>query len=344
MISEKNLQNIMVWSFLAVLLVLAVLVIRPIFLAIVLGLILSFIFNPLYKWLFKKTKNKNLSALLICLLAFLIFFLPVWFSISILARQAFDIYSAVQSVDIVSTLKKFFPFLFTTSHITVDFSAAFNNFISHTAQIILEKFTNFIINLPILLLQLFVAFFIFFYALKNNEQIIRYTKEILPFDKKTSEKFFKKAVGITYSIIYGNIVIGLVQGIATGIGLFIVGVDNALFLTIIAIFFAIIPIIGAWLVWIPATIFLLVNGHVGSAIFLSIYGFFFVSTIDNVLRPYIVSKKTKMPNPIALIGMIGGLLVFGLFGLIIGPLVLAYILIIFEFYKDKKFHSLFYKE
>jgi predicted PurR-regulated permease PerM len=106
-------------------------------------------------------------------------------------------------------------------------------------------------------------------------------------------------------------------------------------------FFAILPMIGAWIVWLPVSIWLISSGQVTSGIILLLYGAIIVSWIDNVLRSYIVSRKTNLSSGIVFIGMIGGIIVFGTIGLLLGPLILAYLIVLLDAYKNKQFGKLF---
>jgi predicted PurR-regulated permease PerM len=132
----------------------------------------------------------------------------------------------------------------------------------------------------------------------------------------------------------GQVLIGIIQGLALGLGLLIIGLPNVLSLTFLTMVIGIIPVLGAWLVWFPVAIYMFLAGDVTSAIILILYGGLFVSNIDNFLRPYLLSKSSRLPISIGLIGTIGGLYFLGIAGLILGPLILAYALIIIEFYKE----------
>ena len=104
-----------------------------------------------------------------------------------------------------------------------------------------------------------------------------------------------------------------------------------------------IPVLGSWIVWMPVGLFLIFTGQTFDGIFLLLYGALFISTIDNLIRPYILSKQSNLPIALSVIGTIGGLYFFGIAGLILGPLVLAYVLIIIEFYQQGKLKDLFNK-
>ena len=110
---------------------------------------------------------------------------------------------------------------------------------------------------------------------------------------------------------------------------------------LLAIIVSIIPMIGAWLVWVPIALYLLVIGDTLSGTILFLYGLLFVSTIDNILKPYFISKRTNVGTFVAILGIVGGLYTFGVIGLILGPLVLSYVLIIVDFYRQGKLNELF---
>ncbi|GAG19280.1 unnamed protein product, partial [marine sediment metagenome] len=136
-----------------------------------------------------------------------------------------------------------------------------------------------------------------------------------------------------------------IQGIIAGIGYFIFGVPNALLLTILTIFVGIIPLIGPWLVWVPIDIYLFASGHSGAGFGLLIYGLVVISWLDTIIRPLIVSRKSQINPAIVIIGMIGGLFVFGILGLLAGPLILAYVLLVIELYRKKTFNkNIIFKE
>jgi predicted PurR-regulated permease PerM len=199
----------------------------------------------------------------------------------------------------------------------------------------MNSFAELLTNLPTLSLHLLVVAFTFFFALRDQDEIIAYIKSMLPFSKEVERKLFNYTKGITSSVIYGQIFIGLLQGIIVGLGLFIFGVPNPVFLTLAAIFASILPILGPFMIWVPVVIYLLIGGNNVAAWGVGIFGII-ASTIDNIIRPIIVSKKTQMHSGLALIGMISGLFLFGILGLILGPLILGYLIIVLELYRNNK--------
>ncbi|MFQ5531099.1 MAG: AI-2E family transporter, partial [Candidatus Nanoarchaeia archaeon] len=127
---------------------------------------------------------------------------------------------------------------------------------------------------------------------------------------------------------------GVVQGLVVGIGFFIFRVPNALLLTLLASLAGIFPIIGTTIVWAPVVIYLFLAGNNFAAIGIIFFGII-SSSIDNLIRPIFVSKRTNVHTAVILIGMIGGLFLFGILGFILGPLILSYLLVILELYRTK---------
>lgn len=337
MVQEAS-KKFIVLCIIVGLLAVSLFVVWPLILPIIAGLLLSYIFYPLYKKALFLVREKNISALIIVLLFLFLIFLPLWFLFPVVMRQIFDAYTYSQKVDIIGFMRNLFP-----SGLSTDVISLVNTFISNSINGAFSKVSDFIINLPTLMLQLVVVIFIFFFGMRDADKLKEYVKGISPFSKELESNLEDQFKGITSSVIYGHIIVGAIQGILTGVGLFIAGVPNALMLTFFAIIAAMLPIIGAWLIWIPASIYLFMAGHTGSGTFLFLYGAIIVSWIDNFLRPYIVSRRTKVSSAVILVGMIGGLIVFGIIGLVLGPLILAYLLVLLDAYKNKKLTEFFSK-
>ena len=328
---------------LIVLVVLSFFLLRPILLSIIVGLILAFIFTPLYNWLYKITKYQNISAILVCLLLILLIVLPLWFLTPIIIEQSFEIYSASQQIDFVTPIKNIFPSLFASEKFSAEIGSIIHSFVTRITNSLMNSLSQLILDFPVLFLQSLVVFFTFFFVLRDKDKFISYIKSFSPFSKDIEEKLFESSKGITSSVIYGQFIIGIIQGLLIGIGFFIFGVPNALFLTLLASIAGIFPIIGTMIIWLPVLIYLLIAGNTFEAISILIIGII-SSHIDNFLRPIFVSKRTKMSSSLILIGMIGGLFLFGVLGLILGPLILAYLLIILEIYRRKDASGIFIQE
>ncbi len=343
MIDEKDFKKILIIVLVAVLVILAFFILKPILLSTIFGLILSFMFYPVHKKLISWVKSKNLSAIIICVGVIIIILIPLWFAIPLLVRQTFGVYTYLQKVDFSTPLENLFP-SFASQEFSKNIIVAINSFVSNMTSSFLNKFSEILLNSPIILLHVLLILFVFFFGLRDGEDFVNYIQSLSPLSKESEKKVFKQFKDITQSVIFGQIIVGIAQGIVTGIGLFVFRVPNALILTLVATLVGVLPIIGPWLVWVPVDLWLFANNRVGSATGLLIYGLIVITWIDTVIRPFIVSKRTKINSAVILVSMVGGLFVFGVLGLIIGPLVISYLLLLLESYRSKKLPSLILEE
>jgi predicted PurR-regulated permease PerM len=325
------------------LVVLSFFLLKSILLSIIFGFILAFMFSPVYDFFLKITKSKNLSAAFLCLLLLALIILPLWFFTPTLIDESIKFYRTAQNLDVVSILKKISPALFASQEFSQEVGSIIKSFITKIANSVMNYFSNIILEFPVIIMQIFVIFFTFFFALRDKDKIIEYVKSLLPFSKEIEKKLLESTKNITSSILYGQVIIGLIQGIILGVGLFIFKIPNPLMLTILAILVGILPIVGPSLVGVPVAIFLFAKGNSFSAFGILIFTLFSVLS-DQFLRPLFVAKRTKLHTAIVLVGMIGGFLFFGVLGFILGPLILAYLIIIIEIYRNKPLPAVLIQE
>jgi len=326
---------------LMVLIILSFFLIKPILLSIISAVILAFIFAPIYNRIFKITNSKNFSASLICLFLIIMIILPFWFFTPIIIKQSFKVYLFSQQIDFIAILKKISPSFFASEEFTKEVGSILYSFTNKVTNSTVNLFSKLLLNLPNLFLHFLIVFFTLFFTLKDKEKIILYIQSILPFSKDVEKKLFESSKGITISVIYGQVIVGIIQGIIAGAGFLIFGAPNALFLTFLALVAGIFPVIGTAIVWLPVGIYFFIAGNTFQAWGIITFGII-SSTIDNLIRPAIVSKRTMMHPALILIGMVGGLLLFGILGFILGPLILAYLFIILEIYRDKRIPGVLY--
>lgn len=321
------------------LIVLTFLLLKPLLLSIILGILLAFIFNPVYNLFYNATKMKNLSSGLVCIILISLIIIPIWFLTPILLDQSFKLFKSSQEIDFVRIFQENFPSLFISSDISSEMGAMFKSLITSLTSNLMNYISNFILNFPILFLQSTVVFFTLFYFLRDKEEFKDYMDSLLPFPKEIKKRLFESTNRITYSILYGQVLIGIIQGLIVGIGFFIFNVPNSLLLTFFAAIAGILPVIGTPLIWIPISIYLFISGDMVPFIGVTIFGLI-SSSIDNLLRPIIISRRTKLNSLSILIGMIGGLFLFGTLGFILGPLIMAYFLTILDVYRYNKMEKI----
>ncbi|MBI2004171.1 AI-2E family transporter [Candidatus Pacearchaeota archaeon] len=337
---KEYFKNFTSTGIILILLVLSFFLLKPILLSIIIAIILGYLFYPLYKRVNKLIKSEYISALLMCILLTAIIFIPMWFLTPVLVNQSIQFYTDSQGIDFVTPLKQIFPDVFSSVQFSQEIGSVISSFVTKISNSLMNTFSKLISNFPILLLQFFVVFFVFFVVLKDQEKFVEYLRSLLPFSKDVENKLFKSSREITTSIFYGQIILGILAGIIVGISFYIFNVPNAFILTILAAAAGILPIIGTTIVWVPVVIYLFVTGSVYPAIGVILFGIF-SSSAENFIKPIILAKWINLHPAVILIGMVGGTFIFGILGMILGPLILAYLLIILEIYRDKKTPGVF---
>ena len=184
------------------------------------------------------------------------------------------------------------------------------------------------------LFEAFIFLFAMYYFLLYGKHYINKLLYYLPLKTAQERLLLGKFVTVTKSTLKGTLVIGVVQGGLGAIAMAIAGLDNTLFWGVVMAVLSMIPAIGPAVVWLPAGIFLLVTGHVPQGVGLLLFGGIVIGNIDNLIRPRLMGRDTKLPDLMILISTLGGLALFGMAGIIIGPIVGALLLTMLEIYGE----------
>src|SRR3989344_5786026 len=328
-----------------ILLVVSFLIVKPLLLALFLGALLAYIFYPLYNLISAKIKNKTFPALLICIVFLLIFGTISFFLVQSLVQESYILFIVVKqrlAIGLFSNCQNSF------CQFLQDFSN--NPEVSSQIQVSVKAITNWVItkgsevlvSLPRIFLSVFVIFFSMFYFLRDGKVFVSQAEEILGM-KRHSSFIIGRLKEIMHGIIYGYVIVALIQGALGALGFYLFGVSSPLFWGVVMAFLALIPMVGTGFVWIPASAFIFLDGvFQGSqslilkGVGLFVYCLIFVASLDNVIRPRIIGKRSKIHPLIITIGVMGGLYFFGVWGVIIGPLLVSLAYVVIDYFLLKK--------
>ena len=184
-------------------------------------------------------------------------------------------------------------------------------------------------------LNLTISFFGLYYVLKHPGDVWLDARPYIPFSPKNVEELGKRFKDVTVSTVIGTGVAAAIQGAVLGLTFWIVGLPNGLFWGVVAAAFAILPVVGTGLVWIPAGILLIMQGRPVAGVLLIGWGVLIAGIVDNLARPIIYRRFSAIHPLITLIGAVGGVSYFGLLGLLIGPLALSYFFELIRMYREE---------
>lgn len=321
------------WVIVLILLAGCIAVMRPFISALLWALVLSFASWPLYLRLLRLTGNRrSLAATLMTLAMVLAMLVPVLIVGSSIAQNVRDLAVAAQrwleegppappqwlaKVPVVG--QRAVDSWRTLAQDSTRFWAAAQRFVEPASAVLLKIGFGVGHGLLQIALSLLIAFFLFRDA---GRGAVRLSCAVERLSGERGRHLLKIAGDTVRGVVYGILGTGLLQAVLLGIAYFIAGVPGAGLLALLSFFVSILPMLGTGLVWIPATIWLFDQGSTGYAIFLLVWGLL-VSSMDNFVRPWLISQGSDLPFLLIFFGVIGGAFTFGFIGVFLGPTLLA---------------------
>jgi len=279
----------------------------------------------------KRKFNKSLVSILIIVLSIVFIVLPIWALVDYLVPQATALFQnkdqIIEKFNAVQEYMRSKPFLK-----DVDLSdTALMNFLQQLAKYV-PSLLNSVAEVAI---NLVVAFFVLYFMQVYNTQMERTIYNFIPFSQKSKNEIWEEVNMMVRSNAIGIPILGLCQGLVAIVGYMIFGVDNAILWGLITGVASIIPVVGTMAVWVPICLVVFATGSVGNGIGLTLYCLLLVGSIDNILRFTILKKLGDVPPLITVFGVLLGLNMFGVLGLIFGPLILSSIFVLFKVYNNE---------
>jgi predicted PurR-regulated permease PerM len=330
-----NARQVSQITFLAIVvlfIILSFLVIRPFAAYIIFALVLAYVFYPVHLWLKRITKNETLSASILVAALLILLIIPTLVIITKLAPQASAALTELSHADFIEAIER--PFSRMLGY-EVSLEGPITDATTRTKEYVLKNLGGFITSASDVIIGLFVMFFTLFYALKKGPEVVDKITNLIPLKKRHRETVIQEIKRVTHAVLKGQVAIALIQGILGGIGFWAIGIPSPVFWGFVMTILSLLPVIGPPIVWLPAGIILISEGSTVRGILILVYGFFIISGIDNILKPRIVATEGKIHPVLALIGVLGGLKVFGFLGLILGPLVLAVTIALLKFLNEE---------
>ncbi|MEK6861878.1 MAG: AI-2E family transporter [Nanoarchaeota archaeon] len=324
---HKHSQYFFIICFIAIFLF-SLYLIRSYVITIVYSSILVYIFYPVYRLLRNATKSRNLAALLATILIVIIIIIPIVFVANALINESVQFFKKVKGIDLGQFDEKLSDYFSNEVNLDEYITGLLNKF----SLSIAKTTSDFIVSLPKKILEVFVMLFTMFYFFKEGNKFFIRIRDHIPLKESHRRDIAKKFSNVIYACLYGIVVTAFIQGMLGAIGLWIFNVSNPLLWGMVMVILSMLPFIGAWLIWLPASLYKVFSGDLFNGFGLLLYGLLIVSTIDNIIRPKIIGSKGKVHPVLVLLGVLGGLEVFGLLGIIIGPLILSILEAFFEIY------------
>jgi len=322
----------------------------PLLNTILLGFVFTYLVFPVYRVINNRIKKPRISSFIVCLLFILVITFPMLFAVNSLASEVFTISNTLQDQDVLSNLKEFKCAEDTAACQIINKALAMDIIETTLEDLMLEITTKvkvylgeILLQIPAFTLNVFIILFMMYYLLIDGKSFLRKFYGLIPINICHKQIIVQKTRSVLGGILFGNILVGVVQGLLGGIGFFIFGMKAPILWGIMMFLFSFLPFVGTAIVWFPASLYIIIASLLSSdptgiwrGIGLMIYGFLIVGTVDNVIRPRLVSERTNIHPVLVLFSVIGGIVVFKAAGIIIGPLIFGMFITILEMFEHEK--------
>ena len=319
-------------------------ILLPFYGTILWGAIIALVFEPVYRRLLPRLGGRATPAALLTLLAvLLVVILPFALLTAALASEAATVYQNLQSGEwnpavyfrgvfdalprwITAVLDRFGLIDFETlQRRLVDAMAVGSQFIAKQALSIGQNTFEFVAGL-------FITLYLAFFLIRDGDAMVHSIRGAIPLTPEHTHDLLGKFTTVIRATVKGNLVVAAIQGALGGLAFWFLGVGGALLWAVLMAFLSLLPAVGAGLVWVPVAAYFLVTGAIWQGVILTAYGVLVIGLVDNLLRPVLVGKDTRMPDYLVMISTLGGMAVFGINGFVIGPAIAAMFIAVWHIY------------
>ncbi|MGD8836603.1 MAG: AI-2E family transporter [Desulfobacteraceae bacterium] len=319
----------------------------PFLSTLILGAVVSGIFYPIYRLIDQHPQiRSSLASLVTCILIFFALFVPIVFFVGSLTQQAFELYQMAKGAvinDQINSLLQETQVLEKANSILAKFNyeltgEEFKNAISEVAKFVgfylYEQARAVASNTLAFLLSFFMMLMVIYFLLIDGEKLVSYIVDLSPLPSDQEWMLIDKFKGMAGAILIGNGFGGFIQGVLGGVVFWIFGLPSAFLWGVIMGLLAFLPIIGIGVVFIPTAVYLILKGKLAAGIFFVVFYLILSMGVEYVFKPKLVGQRVKMHPLLVFFAIIGGLKLFGIIGIIYGPLVVTGFLTLAEIYRS----------
>ena len=319
-------------------------ILRPYAGAILWGTVLAIVFAPLNRHLRDRLRNRrSVAAAVTLLIVIALVLFPVAMIVASLIDEGTAVYARIQSghLDLGAWFRQLYAALpgwavgLLNRFGLTDLEALqtrLAGFLTGAVQLVASKALSLGQNTFQFVVALFVMLYLLFFLLRDGDVLSRRIREAIPLQRERQRNLAVRFTTVIRATIKGNLVVALVQGILGWLIFAILGVEAPVLLGVLIALLSLLPAVGAPVVWAPVALYLFATGQVWQAITLTLFGALVIGSADNILRPILVGKDTKLPDYIVLISTLGGIAVFGANGFVIGPVIAALFVAVWEIF------------
>lgn len=306
------------------------------------AIVFAIVFYPLYSAINKIFKTKSIASIITIFIIIMIILGPFSYIVFLLIREINDFISTLEtdslrSIDDIITNSRLFEFIDKIQAKIgierVDIGSLLIDNLKKIGEEVFHRLSSSIKNIASLILDFVFMFISLFFFFRDGTDIMKKIKDYLPFTKDDKDRIMVKIKDMIISTVYGGIVVALIQGLIGGVSFYFLGIKSPVLWGASIFVMSFLPLLGTFSIWGPMVAYLFFKGLLLKGIVLLIIGVFGISMVDNILKPIIISGRTKMPTLVVFFSVIGGIKLFGFIGFIMGPLVVILFISLFDIFR-----------
>jgi predicted PurR-regulated permease PerM len=310
-------------------------ILLPFYGAVFWGSVLAIIFTPFYRWLLlMMNQRRNLAALTTLLLCLIIVILPLTLITSALLKEGLAVYQRIRSGElnvgeyveqIMNALPAWAVHLMNRLGIgnVAELRDTLSNSVLQGSQLIATEALSIGQNTFEFIISFAIMLYLLFFLLRDGAVLTAKINQAIPLSMEYKHHLLSKFTTVVRATVKGNIAVALAQGLLGGMIFYFLDIQGALLWGFVMAILSLLPAVGAGLIWAPVAVYFLFTGAIWQGIVLILFGVLVIGLVDNVLRPILVGKDTQIPDYVILISTLGGMVLFGLNGFVIGPVIAA---------------------
>ncbi len=301
------------------------------------ALALAILFAPLYRWIASKVKYPSLAAAICVLAAGVIVLVPATLVAERIIGEAASGAQTIKAMVVSGEWRRSLeghPYIAPAAN-WIERKFDLQGIVDNATSWLTGTAASFVRGSALQLIGIVLTFYMFFYFLRDRGAGLAALRFLSPLSEADMNRMFDGINDTVHATIYGTLSVAVVQGTLGGLMFWWLGLPAPLLWGMIMALLAVVPVLGAFIVWIPAAIFLFLGGNEGKALVLTLWGTIVVGGIDNLLYPMLVGSRLKIHTVIAFVSLVGGLLVFGPSGLILGPVIFTVTRLLLEIWSSQ---------
>ena len=326
--TSDRLTTVLSYGVLLLLIYLVFRIYEPFLAALGWAAILAIFFYPMHHWLLRRFSGSRAAVLSTLAVTFLLI-VPAILVTTLFIREAFAVSKGVQHILLVQQAPKLAKgWAWIAQHVpgldpNADALEMLSQGVQKEAGFLAERLGTVLRNIAAFIFDLFVMIFAMFYFFRDADRIIQGVRSILPFDDEHRDTMMTQTRDLISASVTTSLILAAIQGGIGGLGFVVVKLPAPLFWGVAMAFFSLVPVVGSGLIFVPAALWLGFTGHWGRAILLLVICAGVSAIVDNVLRPLLLGGRTELSGLVIFISVVGGVGLFGMLGLVLGPVLVA---------------------